>query len=112
MRIRKNEVLTPKFRRSNIGKSKKPRPGSDKQLIRGSKCAGGMSIASFKEVPREKRTRQCAFCGRQRASHMCRSSCGAHLCDKTPKTMNGKRFPKNGPCCFLRYHGITSFPPA
>ena len=61
-----------KFSRSNTPISKRPRPGSDKELIRGSKCRGGRLIAAVKLLPRSKRTRVCAFCGRQKAAYKCR----------------------------------------
>ena len=39
-----------------------------------------------------------------------RSTCGAHLCMMTPKPQkNGIKFRANGPTCFQRYHGMSSF---
>ena len=61
-----------KFTRSNKPKSKRPRPGSDKELIRGSKCRGGRLAIAIQKLPRSKRTRVCAFCGRQKAAYKCR----------------------------------------
>ena len=108
MRIRK--VHDERYKRTRARGSKRPRPGSDQALERGLACRSGHNITSLKEVPQSQRSKLCAFCGRAKATHKCRS-CGAHLCVKTPKQSNqGIRFPVNGPCCFLRYHGVTNFP--
>ena len=88
---------------------KRPRPASPVVLRRGINCPGD-SLAKIKEVPRISRTKQCAFCGRRCAPYKCRS-CNMHLCMKTPKkSEDGKIYPVNGPCCFLRHHGFSSFP--
>jgi len=88
---------------------KRPRPASPVVLRRGINCPGD-SLAKIKEVPRISRTKQFAFCGRRCAPYKCRS-CNMHLCMKTPTAKeDGTTYPANGPCCYLRYHGITSFP--
>ena len=107
--MRTREVDVESYRRTRRRVSKRPRPGSEQELLRGERCKSGHMMVSFREVPKLDRTKLCSFCGRQKATHKCRS-CGAHLCVKTPKEASGGiRYPANGPCCFLRFHGITNF---
>ena len=98
------------FRRSYGGGSKRPVPGSDAALRMGENCNGGQCIASIVHLPKKQRTKKCQFCSRQHAQYKCRS-CKAHLCMIRPKdTDAGLSFRANGPCCYLRYHGISTFP--
>ena len=104
--LRKRKVHA--YKRSYRRSPKRPRPGGEAILEIGLRCNGGKSITSFKEVPKNKRTRQCAFCKRKKAKYMCRS-CKSHLCLTTPMP-GDKVYAVNGPCCFVRFHGIHSFP--
>ena len=108
--LRQKSVDQGSYKRSYMQRLKRPRPGSDAALQRGAKCRGGRDIGSFRIVDPKDRTKQCAFCGRQKAMWMCRS-CNAHLCIARRKpTKFGKQFPLNGPTCYQRYHGMNVFP--
>ena len=107
MRERRKEPN--KFKSIHDRGIKRPRADSDLVRNRGLNCPGANMFEKLKEVPTSSRTRQCAFCERRHASHKCRA-CNMHLCVKTPKPNNGRTYSSNGPCCFLRYHGISSFP--
>ena len=104
LRSRKSKA---NHRRSYRRGSKRPVPGSDEALIRGSKCRAN-SFGSILELPKADRSRKCQFCGRQHARYKCRT-CKAHLCMTKPKETVVK-YRANGPCCFVRYHGFPSFP--
>ena len=84
--------------------SKKPTAGSAETLAIGLKCPGRLSFPCLKEIPFGSRTKQCAFCGRQKAKHKCRA-CHMTLCVTKPKG----NYRQNGPCCFLRFHGYNNF---
>ena len=97
-------------RRSYHQGNKRRRPGGKAALLVGKKCRGASHLGNIKDLSFKDRTRACAFCGRQKALYRCRS-CGSHLCMKTPQDQpSGKSYPANGPCCFLRMHGIDKFP--
>ena len=104
----RTQTTNPIYQRSFPRKSKRPRPGSDKVLQQGTQCRGGVLVKSIKLLHRDKRTQMCIFCGRSKARYKCRS-CGAHLCLQFPNESEGLSFPRNGPPCFLRYHGIEKY---
>ena len=111
LRVRDNKVGSDnvEFKRSHR-KRKRFRPGTEASLLVGGRCLGGKSIGSIRLLPPSSRSKRCAFCGREKAQYKCRS-CVSHLCMKTPqKDDSGKQYPQNGPCCYLRYHGISNFP--
>ena len=108
--MRTNKVYSLGYHRTQRRRAlKRPRPGSDEALAIGMSCRGGKDIGSIKELLASDRTKHCAFCSRSKAKYKCRS-CNAHLCMQTPKTTNGIRFLRNGPCCYLRFHGYSKFP--
>ena len=88
---------------------KKPHPGKDNTLKIGENCPAKSSYAAIREVPIKLRTKQCAFCGRRHAKFVCRG-CHMHLCVQRPKNSRGIKYPANGPGCFFRFHGVSSFP--
>ena len=87
--------------------SKRPRPGSDAVLKVGEKCPAGLETVRHLSV--SQRSKRCAFCGRSKAAFRCRS-CRMHLCMQRPKHNVGRKFRRNGPSCFLRFHGISKYP--
>ena len=108
--MREKAVHKHGYKRTRSKRLKRPRPASDNALRIGSSCKGGTHITAFKEIPYAKRSKRCAFCKRQKAAAICRS-CGQSLCLKQPKFIpGGRNFPKNGPCCFQRFHGFDKFP--
>ena len=104
--MRTYKVTTPgKFGRTHkVSKSARPIPGSPGTLSIGLKCPGKLNFRCLKEIQPSARTKVCKFCGRQKAKYKCRG-CNMTLCVTTPKGA----YSKNGPCCFLRFHGITHF---
>ena len=97
-----------KLRRLRSLGSKRPRPGSDLALSRGERCPGGKYTTSVKWLAYKDRSKRCAFCGKEKAKYKCRS-CRSHLCMEPPQEINGKKFPINGPTCYIRYHGTGSY---
>ena len=97
------------FKRRHDRGMKRPRTSSPVVIRRGETCPGD-TLEKIRELPKAFRTKQCAFCERRCAQYKCRS-CNMHLCMKTPKPKEDcTTYTANGPCCFLRYHGFTSFP--
>ena len=108
--LRSKQLHPISYKRTYITGLKRPRPGSESALEKGKLCRGGLHIGSQKEVPARLRTKRCAFCGRAKARFKCRS-CGSHLCVGKPQdSREGQKYPQNGPSCYLRYHGLSSFP--
>ena len=107
LRMRKKKFVGA-LKRYRGGNLKRPRAGSDEVLQRGLKCKGGKNTSSIKWLQPEKRTAQCAFCGRKKARIKCRA-CQTHLCMQLPKSSSGIDFPMNGPTCFQRYHAIVNY---
>ena len=112
MRRRSSNTEEHRYLRTRIRGLKNPRPGSDEMLKRGEQCREGKHIGSKKRLQRSKMTKRCGFCGREKAIFKCRS-CGTHLCMSTPRPIpGGETFLENGPPCFLRFHGLNSYPRA
>ena len=109
LRKRSSNTQEDRYRRTRIKGLKRPRPGSDSALSGGENCKGGIHIGSIKPLQRSNRSRHCGFCKREKALFKCRS-CGTHLCMKTPKAVGGVTFFANGPPCYLRFHGVHSYP--
>ena len=109
MRKRKSQSELKFSRNRKKVFSKKPVPGSDESLRIGSKCKGGFHIESQKFIQYKDRTSKCQFCGRQKAMMKCRS-CKMFLCIQPPRKIEGGiSFPANGPTCYQRFHGISSY---
>ena len=107
--MRSYKATDIKFKRSHTTPPKKPHPGKDNTLKIGENCPAKSSYAAIREVPIKLRTKQCAFCGRRHAKFKCRG-CHMHLCVQRPKNSRGITYPANGPGCFFRFHGVSSFP--
>ena len=111
--MRKRQKPKFRFKRKHKREEKRKRPitGSDDILKIGLECKGGLHIGSQRWISIPKRTSKCVFCGRQRAMYNCRS-CKMYLCGSPPWDKNpfGIKYSKNGPSCYLRFHGISNYP--
>ena len=112
LRRRKIGQETPsrRYRKRKLPISQRPISGSDDTLLIGMNCKRGLHIGSIKQVPANERTKMCKFCGRQKAKFKCRS-CQMYLCMDTPKpSPTGIHYRSTQPSCYLRFHGVSSFP--